>query len=195
MIVMCFGFDESIPAIEKAIGNAIKTNQPPLFFAATRNDGANKSMAWPARDLSVIGISSVTGEGVASSFNPPGKNVPVIFHALGEGVPLGLDLFGKDTKYVSGTSYATPVAVGLVSNFLSCVRMAVEICPAHDRHLYAHIPEAVRTMKDMLKVMRRKMQSEHACGDESLSPWDFLSMELLGEKSILKEVDEVLRKF
>ncbi|CAJ0549769.1 Ff.00g033820.m01.CDS01 [Fusarium sp. VM40] len=197
MIVMCFGFDKSIPAIDKAIDNAIKTGRPPLFFAATRNDGANKSMAWPARDLSIIGISSATGEGLESTFNTSEEDVPVIFHALGEGVPLGLDSFGKpdkDTKYVSGTSYATPVAAGLVSNLLSCVRMAVEICPAHDRRLYDHIPEALRGMKGMLKVMSQKMQTKHARGDKCLAPWDFLSMERLGKRSILEEVDEVLRK-
>lgn len=197
MIVMCFGFDKSILAIDKAIDNAIKTGRPPLFFAATRNDGANKSMAWPARDLSIIGISSATGEGLESTFNTSEEDVPVIFHALGEGVPLGLDSFGKpdkDTKYVSGTSYATPVAAGLVSNILSCVRMAVKICPEHDRHLYEHIPEALRGMKGMLKVMSQKMQTKHARGDKSLAPWDFLSMERLGKRSILEEVDEVLRK-
>ncbi|KIL92994.1 subtilisin-like protease [Fusarium avenaceum] len=197
MIVMCFGFDKSIPAIDKAIDNAIKTGRAPLFFAATRNDGANKTMAWPARDLSIIGISSATGEGLESTFNTSEEDVPVIFHALGEGVPLGLDSFGrpdKGTKYVSGTSYATPVAAGLVSNLLSCVRMAVEICPSHDRHLYDHIPEALREMKGMLKVMSQKIQTKHARGDKSLAPWDFLSMERLGKRSILEEVDDVLKK-
>lgn len=84
MIIMCFGFDNPIPLIQDAMENASKAKKPPLFFAATRNDGAHKLMAWPARHPSVIGISSTTGDGSRSTFNPSENDFHPILYAFGE---------------------------------------------------------------------------------------------------------------
>jgi hypothetical protein len=40
MIIISFGFEESIPVIQKAIKNTSHSNTPPLFFTATRNGRA-----------------------------------------------------------------------------------------------------------------------------------------------------------
>ncbi|KAK2032675.1 subtilase [Colletotrichum zoysiae] len=197
MIIMCFGFDQLIPLIRKAMDNALLSNKPPLFFAATSNDGAHKRTSWPARDISVIGISSTTGNGDVSSFNPPEKDAHPILYAFGEGVPIEVAASRNPekliTKYVSGTSYATPVAAGLAANLLGCIRMLVETTlQGEDRALYSHVPRDLEQMRGMLAVLRRHMRREHVCGVKSLLPWDFLKIQLLDNKKILNDVAETL---
>lgn len=144
IIVMSFGFDEPIPLIRKAIERANRASKPPLFLAATRNDGAHKRTAWPAKDISVIGVSSTAGNGDASSFNPFVKDAFSVVHAFGEGVPVKVSDPGDPdayvSKYVSGTSYATATAAGLAANLLGCVRMIVESSSQEDREVYGHVP-------------------------------------------------------
>ncbi|KND93691.1 hypothetical protein TOPH_01468, partial [Tolypocladium ophioglossoides CBS 100239] len=78
MIVMCFGFAKAIPVIRRAIEDASRSERPPLFFAAIRNDGANENIAWPGRAGEVIGVGSTDGDGFPSSFNPPCAEYPVL---------------------------------------------------------------------------------------------------------------------
>ncbi|KAJ4190526.1 hypothetical protein NW767_011354 [Fusarium falciforme] len=194
---MSFGFDEPIPLIRKAIDKASKAEKSPLFFAATRNSGAHKRMAWPAKEMSVIGISSTAGDGGVSTFNPSENKAHPILYAFGEGVPVKVAAPGNPeeciTEYVSGTSYATPVATALAANLLGCIRMVVETCSMEDRTIYSHIPGDLQRMNDMLMVLRRRMQRRHVCGVESLLPWDFLKVELLDNNKILEDVADTLR--
>ncbi|RSL41639.1 hypothetical protein CEP54_015753 [Fusarium duplospermum] len=198
MIIMCFGFDERIPLIHEAIYQASKVERPPLFFAATRNDGAHKRMAWPARETLVIGVSSTAGNGGASAFNPPENQAYPILYAFGEGVPVQVadpsNPNKTKTEYVSGTSYAAPVAAAMAANLLGCIRMVVETCSPEDRAEYGHVPRDLERMGDMLTVLRRHMQKPHLCGVESLLPWDFLNLELLKKNKILKNVAKTLKK-
>ncbi|KAI0881978.1 subtilase [Annulohypoxylon maeteangense] len=194
MIVMCFGFDEPIRAIRNAIDKAASASKPPLFFAATRNDGAHKRMAWPAKDRSVIGISSTDGYGDISSFNPVENNSDPILYAFGEGVPVRVAALGNaDTKYVSGTSYATPVATALAANLLGCVRM-MTTSSQENQIIYKNVPEDLQRLDGMLAVLRRHMRKEHNCGTESLLPWDFLNVKLLDKNKILEDVAKILRE-
>ncbi|KAM5347454.1 hypothetical protein ACJ41O_010459 [Fusarium nematophilum] len=165
MIIMSFGFSETIPLIQDAMERASKVEKPPLFFAATRNDGAHKSMAWPARDSSVIGISSTAGDGDASAFNPPEEDAHPILYAFGEGVPVKVAAPGTPkgyiTKHVSGTSYATPVAAALAANLLGTVRMLVKAASLEDKGLYHNLPLDLHRMSGMLAVLRHRMQKKH----------------------------------
>ncbi|KAI0543459.1 subtilase [Xylaria curta] len=197
MIVLCFGFDGRINLIRDAIDRASKAKKPPIFLAATRNDGAHKLMAWPASSRSVIGISSTDGSGDASSFNPSDKDVDPILYAFGEGVPVeATDPGNPDnyvTQYVSGTSYATPVAAALAANLLGCVRMIMATLPKEDRTIYNHILIDLQRLDGMLAVLRRHMRMEHNCGTKSLLPWNFLNVKLLDDNKILKDIAETLR--
>ena len=198
MIVMSFGFDEPIPLIHDAIDRASKTDNPPLFFAATRNDGAHKPMAWPARDRLVIGVSSTDGNGNPSPFNPLAEYTDTILHAFGEGVPVWAadprNPDGYSTQYVSGTSYAAPVAAALAANLLGCVRMVMETSSKEYQAIYSHVPGKLRRMDGMLAVLRRRMQMRHECGLESLLPWHFLNDERLENNKILEDIAEALRQ-
>ncbi|KAM0547324.1 hypothetical protein ACHAPJ_010460 [Fusarium lateritium] len=198
IIVMGFGFNEPIALIRDAIDKALITKRPPLFFAATCNDSAHKHMAWPARDISVIGISSTTGNGDLSPFNPSDRNAHPILYAFGEGVPVNVtaaDKPNEPTKInVSGTSYATPVAAALAGNLLGCVRMVMRTCSPEDQVIYKHVPKDLQRMSGMLAVLRCRMQKENVHGVQSLLPWDFLKVEILDNNKLLEDVSEALRK-
>ncbi|KAJ4123171.1 hypothetical protein NW768_009699 [Fusarium equiseti] len=197
MIIMSFGFDKAIRSIRDSIDEASRAKKAPLFFAATRNDGAHKSMAWPATEMSVIGISSTTGDGTISTFNPSEGQTGSILYAFGEGVPVQVahpnDPAKSVTKYVSGTSYATPVAAALVANLLGCVRTMVKTGSPEDQKLYGHVPEDLLRMSDMLKVLRRHMHSENVSRMRSMLPWHFLNIEGLDNNRILRDVADTLK--
>lgn len=199
MIVMCFGFDEPITVIRNAIERASKAEKPPLFFAATRNDGAHRRIAWPARDPLVIGVSSTAGDGDASPFNPLDKDAHPILYAFGEGVPISVTTPSEPqkqyTKYISGTSYATPVAAGLAANLLGCVRMMVNTSSPEDQHMYKHLPLEIQRLSGMLAVLRHRMCKEHNSGISSLLPWDFLTQSQLENNKLLEQVSETLKEF
>ena len=198
MIVMSFGFDEPIPLIREAIDRASKAEKAPLFFAATRNNGAHRRMAWPAKDRLVIGVSSTDGNGHVSRFNPLAKYSDPILHALGEGVPVSVanprNPDKWDTQHVSGTSYAPAVAAALAANLLGCVRMVMEMSSREEQAIYSHVPGQLQRMDGMLAVLRRHMQKEHGCGVKSLLPWDFLNDGLLDGNTFFEDIDEAMRK-
>lgn len=189
---MSFGFDEPISLINEAIENVLVMKSPPLFFAATSNDGANKDMAWPAKDPRVIGVSSTDGYGVKSEFNPEeGETSYPILHAFGEGVPVSTDKPRVD-KHVSGTSYATPVAAALVANLLGYIRMIACVAPSADGlEGHSRIPERLQKMSAMIAVLKEHMQKKHENGDRSLLPWDFLNV---NNPSILENIVKTLVK-
>lgn len=195
---MCFGFEQKIPLIHDAIINASKTDKPPLFFAATGNNGAHAGTAWPAKELSVIGVSSTAADGNMSTFNPPDRDAYPVLYAFGEGVPVEIaaphDPEEQITKYVTGTSYATPVAAALAANLLGTVRMMAATCDGEDHARYNHVPRDLQRMSGMLAVLRNCMQSRNVYDLESLLPWDFLKVSSLAGNKILRDVADVLEK-
>ncbi|KAK1254162.1 hypothetical protein MKX08_008157 [Trichoderma sp. CBMAI-0020] len=199
IIVMCFGFDKPIPLIQDAMNKAFKVEKPPLFFAATRNDGAHKLMAWPARNPSVIGISSTMGDGCRSTFNPSENEFHPILYALGEGVPVKITASdnprGYAIKHVSGTSYATPVAAGLAANLLGCARMAVKASSCEDQRQYQDLPSRLQEMGGMLAVLKHRMCAKDVDDKESLLPWSFLTLSRLENNRLLEDINETLQHY
>lgn len=199
---MCFGFDELIREIQEAIAKAMNSTKPPLFFAATRNEAAHKPMAWPASDRSVIGISSTTGNGTFSTFNPSEGSQDSILYAFGEGVPIPMDIGGQlgqiTRKHVSGTSYATAVAAGLAAILLGFVRMTVHTASPsvspEDQTIYRHVPLDLQRMNGMLAVLKCRMQQKNVLRQKSLLPWHFLGPSMLDDNRILKDVEDTLQK-
>ena len=192
---MSFGFEEPIAVIQTAIRRASYSSTPPLFFAATRNDGANKGVAWPARAGEVIGISSTDGDGRSSSFNPIDDKSYTIFYALGQAVEVACPPHfckPKNKTRVSGTSFANPIAVGLAANLLGYVRLAagdrksVEGCAATLNRL--------RSKDGMKAVLKHRMSIEDNCGRAILLPWEFLKRGRPGLNCILDEVQETLKR-
>lgn len=196
---MSFGFERRVNCIHMAMEDALQGSKPPLFFAATRNDGAHKSMAWPARELFVFGISSTDGNGAASSFNPDENDAQTILYAFGEGIETvrapSSDGGALTTKFVSGTSFAAAVAAGLAANLLTCVRLGVRALADDDVEAYADLPHRLQRMDGMLKVMLYCMRKKHLSKQMSLLPWDLLNEEGVESGAILRKVFETLDTF
>lgn len=95
-------------------------------FAATHNHGKNKQMAFPARDLTVIGVSSCDHEGNLSRSAALAKEGKTNFSALGENIPAFW--MGNRSCLVprplSGSSFAAPIVVGVYATTLLAARLS-----------------------------------------------------------------------
>lgn len=116
---MSFGFlNHSTKELRTAVTAAHKAGLK--LFAAAGNDGQNvSSVAFPANAPEVFAIFASNGRGDwAGSINPPSGSLPR-WNTLGRGVPFKA---GGKTTYMSGTSYATPLAAGLIASTLHYLR-------------------------------------------------------------------------
>jgi len=132
IISMSFGFPtceiEGYAELERAIGNAYSKHV--LMFAAASNGGANLDRAYPARDQNVICIHSTDANGNRSRFSPTAVENNTNLATVGEAVESAwpVHLCDEETnptfvKYKSGTSYATPIAVGIAALLLQYAKI------------------------------------------------------------------------
>ncbi|KAK7423676.1 hypothetical protein QQX98_000866 [Neonectria punicea] len=132
VISMSFGYPtnqiDGYGNLEKAILYA--HSQGVLLFAAASNSGANLDRAYPARDRHVICVHSTDSDGNRSKFSPTalahGPNIATMGEAVQSSWPVSL----CDTRtnpncvqHKSGTSYATPIAVGIAAFLLQYARL------------------------------------------------------------------------
>lgn len=125
MISMSFGFttrDLGYHLVEAALQYANSKNV--LLFAAASNSGANQRRTFPARHDYVICVHSTAADGVPSRFNTPredSNNFATIGEAVESSWPTHLcdKKVNKDCiEWKSGTSFATPIAVGIATFLL-----------------------------------------------------------------------------
>lgn len=104
------------PVIQRLVGKG------KLIFAAASNSGGNGRRAYPAKDMGVFAIHATNFRGTSpEGLNPPGADLGDNFATLGCQVPSRWD--GKDV-YITGTSFATPIAAAIAANILDFVRRA-----------------------------------------------------------------------
>ncbi|KAB5536167.1 hypothetical protein GE09DRAFT_1141615 [Coniochaeta sp. 2T2.1] len=103
--------------IEEATSNGV------IFVAAASNYGNNESRGFPAKLWQVICVHAVDGNGDKSGLNPAPKSRAKNFGSLGVAIKSEWD---ADEVYLEGTSYATPVVTGMISNVLRFVQYAWE---------------------------------------------------------------------
>lgn len=117
IVSMSFGFDVC-PAwkseMDEAIRKAYMENR--LIFAAASNYGANRERTYPANSANVFCIHATDGNGNKSGMDPIPLDWCHNFSTLGVAVPCGF----KDghEMFLSGSSYSTPIAVGIATNIL-----------------------------------------------------------------------------
>lgn len=122
IISLSLGFQERVGPIEDAIRKA--QDSKVLVFAAAGNFGGNSGCSWPARHNDVIAIYATDGKGNPYEGNPtakPDKRDPG-FATLGVGVSAQVPT--GDFELRSGTSIATPVAVGIASHLIHFMRVS-----------------------------------------------------------------------
>ena len=118
--MLSLGFEREDDAIRKAIQEAFAKDK--IILAAASNSGTiipDRRVSYPARiQGQVLSIRSASGLGERSSASPAPSDGDDNFMILGEGIkaawPLHLNK-GYLTRYVSGSSFATPVAAGIAS--------------------------------------------------------------------------------
>ncbi|KAJ0108959.1 Intracellular serine protease [Diaporthe amygdali] len=142
LITMSFGFPtraiDGYDKLELAIKYACYRDV--LLFAAASNSGGQRGRAYPAREANVVCVHSTDARGNRSPFSPTASPQDVNLATVGEAVnsawPVDLCIGnrhatseeGEDAMYSmdkSGTSYATPIMVGIAAFLLLYVRLSL----------------------------------------------------------------------
>lgn len=129
IIVMSFGFGQEAETLSKAIDHA--ASKKVLIFAAASNEGKNRpdGVAWPASRPDVFCVHAASGKGSRSHFTPTAQDGMRIM-TLGECVRSAWPPFPEgskrkmpgDSKLMSGTSCAAPIAAGIAAIILDLAR-------------------------------------------------------------------------
>ncbi|KAL7948569.1 hypothetical protein V8C42DRAFT_314863 [Trichoderma barbatum] len=134
IIVMSFGLGcTPIPELQSSIEGLVKSNK--LIFAAASNSGGNEPRAFPAKQKGVFCIHVSDGKGNKVGINPP----PIVgidnFSTLGNAIDSKWD--GKDV-YISGSSFAAPIAAGIAANALEFIRRNLTDLTDHPDFFYRY---------------------------------------------------------
>lgn len=93
-----------------------------LIFAAASNSGPQGRRAYPAKELGVFAVHATRDDGTsADHINPPRNETTDNFATLGYRIP---SRWRGEDVLISGTSFATPMAVAIAANVLEFVRRA-----------------------------------------------------------------------
>ncbi|CAI7622907.1 unnamed protein product [Penicillium pancosmium] len=134
IISMSFGLDNQDIDIDKAIHAAMRANIS--MFAAASNSGGNKPRAYPSRRINgVLCIHASDGAGNDGGISPTPLKKRDNFSTLGISIS---SKWKRKPIYVSGTSFATPIAAALVANVLEFARHKCDL-NEHQQEVLYHI--------------------------------------------------------
>lgn len=165
IIVLSLGFEQEDDAIRCAILSAFTKNK--IIFAAASNSGSiipNKRVSYPARiHGQVLSIRSASGESVRSSASPKPSDGEDNYMTLGEGIKAAWppDLNEGLTRYVSGSSFATPLAAGI-----ACLALEFSIQKGKGG---PNIPSEIKTILWTYRGIRKIFQYMSAIDDQSIN--------------------------
>ncbi|KAK4040989.1 hypothetical protein C8A01DRAFT_35046 [Parachaetomium inaequale] len=123
LIAVPFGLPRGFRKIREEIDKAIYRRK--IVFAAASDNGAHTGRAYPASQDGVICVHSADGFGNASPFNPTALHAAENFCFVGESLEAAWpsstpnDLGG--TRRMTGTAFATPVAVAVAALMIGFV--------------------------------------------------------------------------
>ncbi|CAM1505661.1 Fc.00g112980.m01.CDS01 [Cosmosporella sp. VM-42] len=131
IISMSFGLESRNVEIDRAIQRAAKADK--IMFAAAANDGGRKPRAFPASRSDVICIHASDGNGNDGGISPTCEPKKDNFTTLGIAVE---SRWKRKDVFKSGTSFATPVAVGMAANVLEFARHMCDLSEYENECLY-----------------------------------------------------------
>ncbi|PKK40870.1 hypothetical protein CI102_14889, partial [Trichoderma harzianum] len=137
--------------ITEALSPSSQDANRKLVFAAAGNWGVYKRRAFPARKEGVIAVHASDGSGEGAKFNPNPES-KLNLSTLGENIKIRWpdpDNYGdmKD-RYISGSSFATPIAVGIAANVLEFARHRLKLNGWKKDVIYSH-PGMTKILKAM----------------------------------------------
>ncbi|RDW74910.1 hypothetical protein BP6252_06052 [Coleophoma cylindrospora] len=145
IISMSFGLEHNNrnAEIDVAISNALKSGT--TIFAAAANSGGNEKRAYPAKRSGVICIHASDGLGNDGKISPSHLPKKDNFSTLG--ISIKSKWKGGDVL-ISGTSFATPVAVSMAADVLEFSRYRCRLSEHEQQYLYSYdgVCEILRLM-------------------------------------------------
>jgi hypothetical protein len=117
-----------------------------LVFAAAGNWGLNHKTAFPARQQGVFCVNASDGNGFFDSVNP-GKDSDSSYTTLGVAIP---SRWGNDDVYITGTSFATPIAAATAATILNFARHKMKLSARQWQHLTSF--QGMRKVLDFISV-------------------------------------------
>lgn len=185
IITMSFGFPRGVKEIDEKITRATQKNI--LVFAAASNDGRNSSRMYPASNPSVFAIHSTNGKGIKSDFNPP-PEMDQNLSILGEYVESAWRTSEESsgcTRRLSGTSFATPIAVCLSAFLLAYVPILI---PKHEE-----LFRKIKSYDGMHKTLQAIVAVDHV---DPGSRYQYLAVEKFfnPNENSLEAVTEIFKK-
>jgi len=143
---MSFGLDNRDTDIDKAITTALTRGI--TIFAAAANSGGNKPRAYPSdKQNAVICIHASDGRGNNGKISPTPLAKGDNFSTLG----ISIESKWKRSKVqISGTSFATPIAVALAADVLEFARYKCLLSEYEQQCLYGFngVTKILRLMSD-----------------------------------------------
>lgn len=141
---MSLGLDGPDTEIDQAIHAALRANIS--IFAAAANNGGNRPRAYPSSKKSgIICIHASDGMGNDGGISPTPLAKRDNFSTLGIAIESKWD---DNTVYISGTSFATPIAAALAANVLEFARKKCELSEHQQAKL--HTLDGVRQMLELM---------------------------------------------
>ncbi|KAI8663494.1 hypothetical protein NCS57_00950600 [Fusarium keratoplasticum] len=122
-----------------------------LVFAAAGNPGPYERRAWPARKKGVIAVHATDWSGTGTRTNPNpegGLNLATLGYNIKMRWPDRNSHGELKNVYISGSSFATPIAAGIAANVLEFARQELEMNEGKKWLLYSH-----HGMTKILKAM------------------------------------------
>ncbi|KAI8713078.1 hypothetical protein NCS52_01251100 [Fusarium sp. LHS14.1] len=144
IISMSLVLDRVHEGIEEQLAQAIDPSYEgpgisrKIVFAAAGNHGGNRRIGWPASRKGVIAIHASDGLGTPTNINPTPDRTDDNFATLGRDIEIEVALKNGEyeKKYVTGTSFATPIAAAIAANVLEFSRHKLHLTLDRKRTLY-----------------------------------------------------------
>ncbi|RSL88381.1 hypothetical protein CEP51_001718 [Fusarium floridanum] len=166
--------------VKKIIKEAENTGV--IFFVAASNNGVHAGRSFPATLDTVLCIHATDGKGNKGSMNPDPESHRDNFSTLGVAIPS----VWENGVYLSGTSYATPVAAGMAGVILSFIKAAV----AAGKMPKESIEEAFdrQGMKNILLAMTMLRDGYHC-----IVPWREFWPLGSGQDTLIASIEKALK--